>query len=369
MTLATRCPGCGTTFRIVSDQLKLRKGLVKCGKCLYVFNGVEHLRYFSAEETNVITIPAPEPQALAPAPTATSPKPVATAAPTATTPRAIPKSPQPSNSSVRATTPSVPSTARAAPPPRSPAPAPVPVAPARTTPRAADALKTSPAVARELVAPRAAAAPAAKPADPLSPLTLLDVAPPGTTRAPTKDDEPLDLPNFMRERVLSRREKMALRIGSAVAALVLALQVLYVYRANIAASVPALRAPLALMCDVLPGPLSCEVGLPRHIDELRITAAELQAGASNTQYTLLVTIRNDASVAQAWPAIDLALADVRNAIVARRAIRPEEYLRLRADAAQKLSAGVTPNREESITVPVRVADGPVIGYTIGIFYP
>jgi predicted Zn finger-like uncharacterized protein len=47
MTLATRCPQCGTTFRVVSDQLKLRKGLVKCGKCLHVFNGIEFLHYFS----------------------------------------------------------------------------------------------------------------------------------------------------------------------------------------------------------------------------------------------------------------------------------------------------------------------------------
>lgn len=64
MTLATRCPQCGTTFRVVSDQLKLRKGLVKCGKCLHVFNGIEFLHYFSepnASEPNQNTADANAP--------------------------------------------------------------------------------------------------------------------------------------------------------------------------------------------------------------------------------------------------------------------------------------------------------------------
>ncbi|CAN5135536.1 DUF3426 domain-containing protein [soil metagenome] len=61
MTLATRCPSCGTTFRVVSDQLKLRKGLVKCGRCLTVFNGVEKLHYIADETVKTqVTVPAPE---------------------------------------------------------------------------------------------------------------------------------------------------------------------------------------------------------------------------------------------------------------------------------------------------------------------
>ena len=70
MTLATRCPQCGTTFRVVSDQLKLRKGLVKCGKCLHVFNGIEFLHYFSepAPTANESALPgasgAPTPEFL-----------------------------------------------------------------------------------------------------------------------------------------------------------------------------------------------------------------------------------------------------------------------------------------------------------------
>lgn len=43
MALATQCPHCQTTFRVANDQLKLRAGLVRCGTCREVFNGIEHL--------------------------------------------------------------------------------------------------------------------------------------------------------------------------------------------------------------------------------------------------------------------------------------------------------------------------------------
>jgi predicted Zn finger-like uncharacterized protein len=39
MALATRCPHCDTTFRVASDQLKLRGGIVRCGACQEIFDG------------------------------------------------------------------------------------------------------------------------------------------------------------------------------------------------------------------------------------------------------------------------------------------------------------------------------------------
>src|SRR3712207_6222700 len=43
MALATQCPHCQTTFRVAHDQLKLRAGLVRCGACKQIFNGIENL--------------------------------------------------------------------------------------------------------------------------------------------------------------------------------------------------------------------------------------------------------------------------------------------------------------------------------------
>ncbi|EHK64631.1 zinc-ribbon domain-containing protein, partial [Achromobacter arsenitoxydans] len=39
MSLSTRCPQCGTTFKVVPDQLRVRNGLVRCGACSTVFDG------------------------------------------------------------------------------------------------------------------------------------------------------------------------------------------------------------------------------------------------------------------------------------------------------------------------------------------
>ncbi|MDO4904325.1 MAG: DUF3426 domain-containing protein [Lautropia sp.] len=50
MALATTCPQCKTSFKVVPDQLKLRRGLVRCGVCQHVFSGVEHLRYVDKDE-------------------------------------------------------------------------------------------------------------------------------------------------------------------------------------------------------------------------------------------------------------------------------------------------------------------------------
>ena len=43
MSLVTRCPVCGTAFRVQRDQLAARAGAVRCGKCGNVFDGVAAL--------------------------------------------------------------------------------------------------------------------------------------------------------------------------------------------------------------------------------------------------------------------------------------------------------------------------------------
>ncbi|WP_316653796.1 DUF3426 domain-containing protein [Ralstonia condita] len=60
--LAARCPNCHTAFRVVADQLRLRGGLVRCGRCNHVFDGRTHLIELGA-------VPAPAEAARAPAPT------------------------------------------------------------------------------------------------------------------------------------------------------------------------------------------------------------------------------------------------------------------------------------------------------------
>ncbi len=39
----TRCPHCGTFFRISADDIKVAQGRVRCGQCEKVFNSLDHL--------------------------------------------------------------------------------------------------------------------------------------------------------------------------------------------------------------------------------------------------------------------------------------------------------------------------------------
>ncbi|HNP27015.1 MAG TPA: zinc-ribbon and DUF3426 domain-containing protein [Nitrosomonas sp.] len=39
MALVTLCPSCGTTYKIIPEQLQAQSGLVQCGKCQVIFNG------------------------------------------------------------------------------------------------------------------------------------------------------------------------------------------------------------------------------------------------------------------------------------------------------------------------------------------
>ncbi|MDT7834390.1 zinc-ribbon and DUF3426 domain-containing protein [Aquabacterium sp. OR-4] len=43
MSLASRCPTCGTVFRVVHDQLRVSEGWVRCGRCAGVFNAADDL--------------------------------------------------------------------------------------------------------------------------------------------------------------------------------------------------------------------------------------------------------------------------------------------------------------------------------------
>jgi predicted Zn finger-like uncharacterized protein len=70
MALATQCPHCGTMFRVASDQLKLRGGIVRCGSCQEIFDGsatlvdLDALPVKAPAEPESVTAPA-APEAVA----------------------------------------------------------------------------------------------------------------------------------------------------------------------------------------------------------------------------------------------------------------------------------------------------------------
>jgi predicted Zn finger-like uncharacterized protein len=73
MALATQCPFCQTRFRVASDQLKLRGGIVRCGACQRIFDGSAHLIDLDAPKPAAgpeMPPPAPGAEVAAPSPAA-----------------------------------------------------------------------------------------------------------------------------------------------------------------------------------------------------------------------------------------------------------------------------------------------------------
>lgn len=77
--LATRCPACGTVFRVVPDQLRVSEGWVRCGRCSDVFNAGQSLVDLDSGETRRLVFGAPgaAPSPAPPAPPADEPDTIA----------------------------------------------------------------------------------------------------------------------------------------------------------------------------------------------------------------------------------------------------------------------------------------------------
>jgi predicted Zn finger-like uncharacterized protein len=58
--MITRCPNCGTTFRVQAAQLSQRSGRVRCGKCSAVFDGVAGLAEPASAGDTVQNEPSPQ---------------------------------------------------------------------------------------------------------------------------------------------------------------------------------------------------------------------------------------------------------------------------------------------------------------------
>jgi predicted Zn finger-like uncharacterized protein len=68
--LATRCPACGTVFRVVLDQLRVSEGWVRCGRCSDVFNAGQALVDLESGATRRLVFETPPGEPAPPAPPA-----------------------------------------------------------------------------------------------------------------------------------------------------------------------------------------------------------------------------------------------------------------------------------------------------------
>lgn len=405
MALATQCPHCHTTFRVAHDQLKLRAGLVRCGACKQIFNGIENL--LRPEELDGATRPAVPAPPTAPAPTASS-TPTAPPAPPEqefTLPAEDVKQPAESPAEPESEPETEPKTEPESEPQQQPQ---------------APSFEFEEEPARPL-----ASAPVSPPAgafdyttgtrtdDPLLRMTLLDVAPGRTIlrdevaaeRAGKAEPSPADdaleqviddlqnkpwrekpetpdevegdaldqaeasdyeEPAFVRQARRRQRIGRALRIimgtGSILLFVGLAAQLTYVFRDEIAARFPETRPLLAEACSFL----DCHVGLPQQIESVSIESSELQTlSAKDSTFALTVLLRNQGDTAQAWPHIELTLNDANEKPIARRVFTPREYL----SPADDLNRGIAPDSEHPIKLFFELTQLKASGYRVYLFYP
>jgi predicted Zn finger-like uncharacterized protein len=175
------------------------------------------------------------------------------------------------------------------------------------------------------------------------------------------DDEPL--PEFMAEPARPRRALWWTLV--VLAALGLAAQAAYHYRAEIAAGVPAARAPLEEACRRL----ACEVRLPRVVKLLSIDSYEVRADPRREGVIVLnAVIRNRAPFPQEYPALQFTLTDEANRQLVSRSVSPLEYLDA-VSAAQLIARGIDAGGETALTVYFDASRARATGYELVLFYP
>jgi len=375
MTLATRCPGCQTLFKVVPDQLRVSEGWVRCGRCAEVFNAAQHLvdpdtgqtRHAPIEVHRAFMPPvaAGEPASAAATGAASS---AAADDDALAPPRArdyvidAPSSddgPQTGPADARG----APLTARAA---DSELPAELEAGQASadaTTSERAGAATGRAGEAADVGAADAAGAGAgdAAPGGAVEP-TSAARAPDAFVAGERPPVPPAEPPSFVRAAERAARWRRpgvrALLLAAVAAALaLLAAQWLYVYRDYAAARWPALRPMLEEAC----GLLGCRVAALRAIDALVVDSSGLVRVDNSELYRLSVALRNQRDFDVALPALDLALTDLQGRPIARRVLRAAE---LGASAPTLAGGG-----ELALQATLEIAAAPVSGYTIELFYP
>jgi predicted Zn finger-like uncharacterized protein len=171
-------------------------------------------------------------------------------------------------------------------------------------------------------------------------------------------------PAFMaEEEPVGRRLLWSLLVLAAAVAL--AGQTAYSYRTEIAALIPDARAPLDAACHLL----RCQVPLPRRPELMSIESSDLQVEPRRDGVIVLnAVLRNRATFAQDYPALELTLTDEADRPVLRRVLAPREYLdpaRGATGAAQGIPAGA----EVSLRIYFDAGRRRATGYRLYLFYP
>ena len=180
--------------------------------------------------------------------------------------------------------------------------------------------------------------------------------------SPTEEDLPV--PEFLLKPEPAPRSRLLWGSLALLAATVLAVQVVYRYRTEIAALAPGTRAGLDAACQIA----HCAVPLPRRPELMSIDSSDLQADARiDSMIVLNAVLRNRAPFAQDFPALELTLTDERDRPVLRKVLSPPQYLDQARLAAR--SQGLAPGTEMALRINFDAGRVKAIGYRLYLFFP
>ena len=337
MSMVTTCTHCATSFNVEAEVLLSRDGRVRCGQCKKIFDG-----FLSA--TTREEFEAAAPGTASPMPEGVAPPPAASAA--------LPEAFEASDTSDTSDTywPALPEVPEVPTPPM-----PLEIAAAASgdyfdvadTPDAASDAEVS---ALPLSAPITQIAPIT----PITPIThrAPDAEPDQDTFEAAHDAEP-------------KRRHRGWAVAATLAALLLAGQVTYRYRSELAAHVPVVKPALAQVCAWA----GCRVPPLQQPASLNIEASDLQVVDKTRPHLvqLTATLRNRADIDVGYPAFDLVLTDNREHALARRVIVPKDYLPgAAANAAQPAQATIAAHAEVTVRVDMDVSSLPAAGFRLNL---
>jgi predicted Zn finger-like uncharacterized protein len=357
-------------FKVVPDQLRISEGWVRCGQCGEIFNASQNLVAGEparewAPPTPTPT-PTPKPVAPAPAPAPGQP-PEAGGAGAAMVERQdfeqkvwdlepAPGDPLPrrstSDPSARAAAAHAPDTQ--APDTQAPAPPPyVPVEPFwAQEPRAPDTR----AITADAVPLADAHGASAEPA----PVTNAHASTRDTDDAP---QEPA-LSFMQQDRGSHFWGRLPVRLALVALALmltvVLAAQVLVQERNRLVLLEPASRPAIQALCRLA----RCEIGALRQIESVVIDSSSF-GRLRGDAYRLAFSLRNQAPIDIAMPAIELSLTDTQDQALIRRVILPSEY----GAPGAVLAAGADWSGTLAMNIRPGAGTERIAGYRLLAFYP
>lgn len=373
MMLVTKCPNCQTVFKVVSDQLKISEGWVRCGQCNEIFDTTLNLREWDPEkpEDNIPPSIVTHDVEQAWEPSAIEPVDAFGAEALQSAPASRPAEPETSVSVMQA-----PVKAKAPVTPIEQKPEPVfdlpPSKPSRSELYANEGVgefshPTFESKPDELVAERRIDA------DDSESETLSDETAEhqGFTADMDRRPDPHESLNFLsRERLQSGWDRPLVRylLGLAVVILTLTLmgQYLIQERDRIATYVPSLRPVLDDLCQGF----GCKVLPLRQIESMTVESSSFNRFRGDT-YRLGFVIRNSSDLELAKPALELTLTDSQDQAVYRRVLLPMEL--------DPKSSTMTRGEEWAESLVISLADGnnpahqgsskSVTGYRLLAFYP